>query len=183
MSRLKKILNWFKYSPERELEGFGFKKIDDGQTLFFPWGEPGESVFVTKKDRIYIVLALISYVCLFCIFIFGLIYVDINNLHPLIDDKFMPLIFVYFGVFYYPLIYLLIINKEFNIEPKNKRIPRKKYKWYAWPIGIIVVLYWLAQTRMFIFAPYNIVLLCGIAFLLWAVLTTKKHNGYFFTND
>ncbi len=85
--------SWFTLQPDKKLEAFYFAKDEQGQEIFYPWGQPGDSYYINEKQKkvfvgIYtslLIFFLVSCVLLYrpleftkYISVFGLIVLFIN---------------------------------------------------------------------------------------------------------
>lgn len=98
-----------------------FKKDEEGRSLFYPWGYPGEAFFIDDKQKRSVSIFIYSGFVLFALSIFAIIFLDIKDIHILYYSGLALFMF-------FPLLYLCGVHfftKDLNAHLVPVEQPKK----------------------------------------------------------
>jgi len=154
-------------------KGVFFRKDEEGNHLFSPWGDTGESFYVSRKQQKYLRIFSHSLSIVFLMAVFGIIFLDIRGGQLLLaTDYIFIILFILFIVAHISAIPVFIRGcklcetKKINISKSTYRdcliaflcpliffmisLLDSHFSWASFLVGIINILYLIFITRFFI---------------------------------
>lgn len=168
--------------------GVHFRQDEQGKDVFYPWGYPGEAIYISRKSRSYINTSIWSLV-----FVFGMCAYALSNntvkssLGYENKNYIETAASAVFPLTYIGFCYFLSVKNGLYILLESERPKRKfRFLWLLWVIVLyqintmisVVILHSLSPFILLFFAAsisYTI-------FIAHFILSLKNRNGYFFTN-
>lgn len=179
---VKNLLRVFRLQSDQGSAGIFFRKVTDGRYLFYPWGYPGESFYISEQQQHKVNAFLSLLAASFLMSIVATIFFDSNRiLIAPISDYLVAVVCMLL-----PIVYILFVRsfskgKEFFIPSEADRpIKKSSTPWIIIFIQIFTLWNVLeGDTANAMAVAYAVISLLFMAYISYLILRICKKKGYY----
>jgi hypothetical protein len=174
-------MNIFKKRSGKKKEDIFFRKTDDGRDVFYPWGYPGEGIFLEggKKRRLFLWFNAYFLFIGLC-GILSILLQEFNVITNIVGQFIFLIIGMVFVPVYVFAVHFIKRGKEFLITPKEERPTKWAFLWvFVVSVGQIDGFYLYADK-----VPLVFLIFYGLSFLFTSYVFIKilRTRGYYFSD-